>query len=784
MKTERDVDKKGVGKKSSSKQYDLNKKKDIKESVDKVDDSEEASESATNHVVEKTAFEKIENKEQDDNKVLLKFQVDIAATLLFFIGLATRLYKLEEPRSVVFDELHYGKYISLYLNKIFFFDSHPPLGKQLVSLAAYLSGFDGQLKFEKIGSAYGNDIPLFTLRFVPAFCGSLLVPTSYHLLLELGLKQWTAILAGFLLICDNALLTQSRFLLMESILLFFNLFGLLCILKFKKQNVNPFSVSWWLWLILAFASLTCSLCVKYIGVFSYLLGLSILFQSTWEMLGNRQVKFMSVVFYVIVKSCVVAVSTIGIYLLIFYIHLSLLSKAGPHDSVMTSAFQASLEGGLASITKGQPLEVGHGSQITLRHTFGRTCWLHSHAHVYPLRYPDKRGSSHQQQVTCYSFKDVNNWWIVKRPDRNDLMVSRPVDVIHHGDVIQLVHGITSRALNSHDVAAPMSPQNQEVSCYVDYNVSMAPQNLWKVDIVNREQIGDVWLTIQSQVRLIHVNSSQALKFSGRQLPDWGFNQHEIVTDRIVNQPDSVWNVEEHRYTKSDDQKERERDMVNAEMIPTQATVLTFWEKMMELQYKMLFAYQEPLQSHMYSSDPLDWPLLKRTTAYWVSQKSNAQIHLLGNIMIWYSGAFAIILYIALLVFYLLRRRRHCFDLPDDEWTKFCRVGQTLTVGYFIHYVPYFFMDNTLFLHHYLPAFIFKVMILAAVLEHSYFVFRGVLLWPKTTLLLKFCIFVWCISVIWIFNKFSVLSYGTGGLNQADLVRLRWRDTWHFIVHKE
>ena len=52
------------------------------------------------------------------------------------------------------------------------------------------------------------------------------------------------------------------------------------------------------------------------------------------------------------------------------------------------------------------------------------------------------------------------------------------------------------------------------------------------------------------MRLIHLNSSQALKFSGRQLPDWGFNQHEIVTDRIINQPDTVWNVEEHRYTKS------------------------------------------------------------------------------------------------------------------------------------------------------------------------------------------------------------------------------------------
>lgn len=62
------------------------------------------------------------------------------------------------------------------------------------------------------------------------------------------------------------------------------------------------------------------------------------------------------------------------------------------------------QGGLASITKGQPLEVAHGSQITLRHTHGRACWLHSHPHVYPLRYPDKRGSSHQQQVyACLIF---------------------------------------------------------------------------------------------------------------------------------------------------------------------------------------------------------------------------------------------------------------------------------------------------------------------------------------------------------------------------------------------
>ena len=57
---------------------------------------------------------------------------------------------------------------------------------------------------------------------------------------------------------------------------------------------------------------------------------------------------------------------------------------------------------------------------------------------------------------------MNNWWIVKRPDKNTMVVGDPVDVIKHGDIIQLVHGITSRALNTHDVAAPMSPHNQVI----------------------------------------------------------------------------------------------------------------------------------------------------------------------------------------------------------------------------------------------------------------------------------------------------------------------------------
>lgn len=42
-------------------------------------------------------------------------------------------------------------------------------------------------------------------------------------------------------------------------------------------------------------------------------------------------------------------------------------------------------------------------------------------------------------------------------------MSEPHEPIKNGDIIQLVHGLTSRALNAHDVAAAMSPHNQEVT---------------------------------------------------------------------------------------------------------------------------------------------------------------------------------------------------------------------------------------------------------------------------------------------------------------------------------
>lgn len=85
----------------------------------------------------------------------------------------------------------------------------------------------------------------------------------------------------------------------------------------------------------------------------------------WQRIGCTE-STLRLALSIVWRSFVLVTLPLIVYIGVFYAHLAMLPKAGPHDSVMTSAFQASLQGGLASITRGQPLHVSHGSQITLR----------------------------------------------------------------------------------------------------------------------------------------------------------------------------------------------------------------------------------------------------------------------------------------------------------------------------------------------------------------------------------------------------------------------------------
>ncbi|XP_060106963.1 protein O-mannosyl-transferase 1 isoform X2 [Heteronotia binoei] len=694
--------------------------------------------------------------------VVLSVEINVNLLVLAVAGLISRLWALSNPRAVVFDEVYYGQFLSLYMKQIFFVDdSGPPFGHMLLALGGYLGGFDGNFLWNRIGAEYSSNVPIWTLRLLPAVAGALCVPLAYQILVELHFSHLVAHGAALLILFENSLITQSRLMLLESILIFFILLGVLSYLKFYNLQRQR---------------------VKYTGLFTYILLLTMTGLHLWQLVGDRSLPNVSLLCHLLARGLALVVVPVATYLLFFYIHLTLLYRSGPHDQIMTSAFQASLEGGLARITQGQPLEVAYGSQVTLRNILGKPmpCWLHSHKNTYPIRYENGRGSSHQQQVTCYPFKDVNNWWIVKDPGTQQLVVSNPPRPVRHGNIVQLVHGITTRYLNTHDVAAPLSPHAQEVSCYIDYNISMPAQNLWRVEIVNRDSDGDVWKTILSEVRFVHVNTSAVLKLSGASLPEWGYRQLEVIGEKISKgyHQSMLWNVEEHRYGKSQEQKEREVELHS----PTRISIgqnLSFMAKFTELQWKILTLKNEDTE-HKYSSSPLDWITLDTNIAYWFHSTSGAQIHLLGNVVTWMSANMATLAYVALFLWYLLRRRRNIRDIPEDAWWQWVSAGGLCVGGWAANYLPFFLMEKTLFLYHYLPAVTFQILLIPVFLQHmSDHLCRSKL---SKSMHSAFVV-AWFSSVYLTYHTFRPLIYGEPPLSKAELQNLRWKDSWDILIRK-
>lgn len=336
------------------------------------------------------------------------------------------------------------------------------------------------------------------------------------------------------------------------------------------------------------------------------------------------------------------------------------------------------------------------------------------------------------------------------------------------------------SLRRHDVAAPFSPYAQEISCYIDYNISMPAQTLWKVEITNRESDGDTWKTILSEVKLLHVNTSAVLKLSGSTLPDWGFRQLEVVGDKVAkaSHQSLVWNVEEHRYGKSREQAEREEEL----QTPAQMDVgrnLSFLARFWELQWKMLTMRSESPE-HKYCSSPLDWVTLDTSIAYWLHPRTTAQIQLLGNPVIWYSANAGAVFYAVLLLYYLLRQRRRIYDIPQGTWLAFQLTGALGLGGWAVNYLPFFVMEKTLFLYHYLPALTLQILLLPPVLEHAH---QHLLRSDTLQNTFSAVLLVWMSAVILTFSKLCPLTYGEPALSPQELRSLRWKDTWDILIRK-
>lgn len=128
-----------------------------------------------------------------------------------------------------------GKFASYYLRREFYFDVHPPLGKMLVAFGGLMAGYTGDFDFES-GKDYPENLRYGVMRMFLASFGSMLVPLAYLTMYELGFRQRTRILAATMILCESSLFTISRYILLDSMLLYFTAQTLFCMAVFRNHD--------------------------------------------------------------------------------------------------------------------------------------------------------------------------------------------------------------------------------------------------------------------------------------------------------------------------------------------------------------------------------------------------------------------------------------------------------------------------------------------------------------------------------------------------------------------
>ncbi|KAK9451414.1 Dolichyl-phosphate-mannose-protein mannosyltransferase-domain-containing protein [Limtongia smithiae] len=627
----------------------------------------------------------------------------LAVTILSFY---TRFYLLNHPDQVVFDEVHFGKFASYYLQRTYFFDVHPPFAKLLFALVGWLVGYDGAFLFENIGDGYTqNKVPYLAYRALPAMLGALTVPIVFLTMKHSGYSLPACLVSTALVLFDNAQIAQTRLILLDAMLIFSMSCALYSYVMFMRYRNRPFTFRWWKWLFLTGLALACTISTKYVGLFTFFtIGAAVVID-LWKLLDARHgLTLTQFVSHFLARAGGLIIFPFVLFLFFFQIHFWVLSKSGPGDDFMSPEFQETLNDNEMMLLQ-KP--INYYDIITIQHKDTKA-YLHSHFENYPLRYDDGRISSQGQQVTGYPFHDVNNDWVILPA------VPYPTDdklghEVHGGDIVQLYHVGTKSYLLTHDVASPYFPTNQEFTTVDETLANGVRHNDTLFEIRLNNGGTGTFYTKSGQFKLIHVPTKVAMWTQEKPLPEWGFKQQEINGNKNAAQTSNIWFVDE--IVGLDD----ERSVFK----PKKPKKMPFLKKWFELQISMFRHNNALTGSHPYSSYPPEWPFLLRGVSFWTDNNSRSQIYLVGNLLGWWFATCSLAVLAGVLVADQLTRRRQYYVLGENVRTRLYNSAGFFLLAWACHYLPFYVMGRQLFLHHYLPAHLASALAAGALLDFFY-----------------------------------------------------------------
>jgi dolichyl-phosphate-mannose-protein mannosyltransferase len=252
-----------------------------------------------------------------------RLNVPLELAVLTFLAAVTRLTAITHPRAIVFDEVYFRESALRYLEGSYFFDLHPPLGKLLLAGWAKLFGVTA--------TAVSTD-PVVVLRLLPALAGTALVAVFYLLLRELTASRKVATFGAALLLLDNAILVESRLILIDSMLLLFGIGAITCYLASRRRTGRAH------WILLTSSAVLAGMAAstKLTGLAALgLIGLVWFAQTLRRRVSWR---------LALPQAAVLVVVPAFVYATVFAIHFQLLPNSGPGDAFMSQRFQSTLVG--------------------------------------------------------------------------------------------------------------------------------------------------------------------------------------------------------------------------------------------------------------------------------------------------------------------------------------------------------------------------------------------------------------------------------------------------------
>lgn len=465
-----------------------------------------------------------------------------------------------------------------------------------------------------------------------------------------------------------------------------------------------------------------------------------------------------------------------------------------HWRILPAWYTAQRDG---NATKSTPfIPVRHGDIVRLEHIATGT-FLHSH----PVE-PSVSHKDHHFEVSCYGSStqgvgDTNDHWRIEITDASG------TSLYYTGAKTEPDGYPVSEALY-HAVKQEADGTIVPVAMAEEQNV---PRH-YKPRIRARRTL----------VRLIHVNTGCYLTSFGKKLPEWGFGQLETTCGRDTLRSKSVWIIDQN-----------ENPFLEEDTRKVTYKRLSFWGKFAELQTTMWQRNEALTADHYFGSKPSSWFTLSRGLGFWngmmahqrnmtivestvpeedrdsrertvirktiwqhgsyiedekLKEKNQGrQIYLLGNPITWWFVALMVLLYSFVLIFSILADQRSISFLSLDSPLRILFKGNGpvgLLFAWALHYFPFFLMGRQLFLHHYLPAYYFGILLAGYLVDYvvHQMLARSTDHRKSRQILCYSGLIASIIVVLYVFVIFSPLSYGLA-MSREHCLSIRWLQGWDF-----